>query len=62
MCSWCWGFHPVIEQMRQEYAKMYDFALVVGGLRTKGEMGWDETTKTKLRLTWLQVANSYNFV
>ena len=48
----------MIEQMRQEYSKMYDFALVVGGLRTKGDMGWDEATKAKLRLTWLQVANT----
>lgn len=58
MCSWCWGFHPVIEQLRQAYGDIYGFSLVVGGLRTKGAMQWDELTKTKLKATWQQVADT----
>lgn len=56
MCSWCWGFHPVIEQLRREHSDSYDFSLVVGGLRTKGAMAWDDMTKNKLRSTWQQVS------
>jgi putative protein-disulfide isomerase len=58
MCSWCWGFHPVIERLRREYENTYAFSLVVGGLRTKGAMRWDEPSKTKLKATWQQVADT----
>lgn len=33
MCSWCWGFSPVIEALRDEYRKRMKIALVLGGLR-----------------------------
>ncbi|MFT7879283.1 MAG: DsbA family protein [Sulfurimonas sp.] len=58
MCSWCWGFHPVMEAMREKYHERYDFSLVVGGLRTKGAMPWNASTKAKLKATWQQVAGT----
>ncbi|MHB0973830.1 MAG: DsbA family protein [Thiobacillus sp.] len=33
MCSWCWGFSPVIETLRDEYRERMKIALVPGGLR-----------------------------
>jgi putative protein-disulfide isomerase len=33
MCSWCWGFSPVIERTRLEYAGRLKFELLLGGLR-----------------------------
>ncbi|SDY96210.1 DsbA family protein [Nitrosomonas sp. Nm33] len=33
MCSWCWGFSPVIEAIRHEYGERLAIKLVVGGLR-----------------------------
>ena len=33
MCSWCYGFQPVIDQIRAEYGANYDIRLVMGGLR-----------------------------
>jgi putative protein-disulfide isomerase len=33
MCSWCWGFSPVIERTRLEYAGRLEFELLLGGLR-----------------------------
>lgn len=33
MCSWCWGFSPVIETLRNEYRDRMKIALVLGGLR-----------------------------
>jgi len=56
MCSWCWGFAPVIERVHQAYAKEIDFSLVLGGLRGKGEMTWDDDAKNYLRAHWQQVA------
>lgn len=33
MCSWCYGFAPVIDRIRREYADRFDIRLVMGGLR-----------------------------
>ena len=56
MCSWCWGFHPVIEKLRKEYKDNYKFSLVVGGLRTKGQMLWNEESRKYLSHHWDTVA------
>ncbi len=55
MCSWCWGFAPVIDQVRAAFFDRYEIALVVGGLRTKGETVWDDTSKGYLRTHWEEV-------
>ncbi|UPT77808.1 DsbA family protein [Sulfurovum sp. XGS-02] len=55
MCSWCWGFAPVIEELRNFFHEKYAFSLVLGGLRTKGEMPWDERSKVYLKEHWKQV-------
>ena len=33
MCSWCWGFSPTIEVLRDAYRNRMKIALVLGGLR-----------------------------
>ncbi|HKX53125.1 MAG TPA: DsbA family protein [Nitrosospira sp.] len=33
MCSWCWGFSPVVERIRQEYGVRLRMELLLGGLR-----------------------------
>lgn len=35
MCSWCWGFSPVIEAIRENYQDRLSVSLVMGGLRPK---------------------------
>jgi len=41
MCSWCWGFSPVIEQISGEFGDKVPVRVMVGGLRpgTKEPMG-----------------------
>ncbi len=56
MCSWCWGFAPVMEEAREKLKDYYEIRLVLGGLRTKGEMDWDNAAKKYLRTHWEQVA------
>jgi len=56
MCSWCWGFHPVIEELREKYSDKFQFSLVVGGLRTKGQMPWTDESKNYLAQNWNAVA------
>lgn len=33
MCSWCWGFSPVISKLRAEFDETVPMRLVLGGLR-----------------------------
>ena len=33
MCSWCWGFAPTIEAIRQRYAERLTITIILGGLR-----------------------------
>jgi putative protein-disulfide isomerase len=33
MCSWCWGFAPVIEAIKDAYRAQVRIALILGGLR-----------------------------
>jgi len=33
MCSWCWGFSPVIDAIKETYADQVKVALMLGGLR-----------------------------
>ena len=33
MCSWCWGFSPTMETLRDEFHGRMKIALVLGGLR-----------------------------
>ncbi|HYP68682.1 MAG TPA: DsbA family protein [Thiobacillaceae bacterium] len=33
MCSWCWGFSPAIEAVREMYREQTKISLVLGGLR-----------------------------
>jgi putative protein-disulfide isomerase len=56
LCSWCWGFHPVMEELRAKHANKFHFSLVVGGLRTKGQMPWTEESKNYLAQNWNAVA------
>jgi putative protein-disulfide isomerase len=58
MCSWCWGFHPVIKELRDKHSNKYAFSLVVGGLRTKGQMAWTEESKSYLAKNWNAVAKA----
>lgn len=52
MCSWCWGFHPIIEELRLKHSNKYKYSLVVGGLRTKGQMIWNSQNKDYLHQNW----------
>jgi len=33
MCSWCWGFSPVLDEIKKSYGANLNIALILGGLR-----------------------------
>ena len=58
MCSWCWGFSPVISQVKEHYSETLNIALVMGGLQTEevGEMSDD--SKKEILHHWHQVVET----
>ena len=55
MCSWCWGFEPVLQKLRDELSNEVEFSLILGGLRDSGEQVWDDAFKSYLREHWRSV-------
>jgi putative protein-disulfide isomerase len=55
MCSWCWGFAPVIAGIRQQFGARLPIRLVLGGLRPGTTEPLDEKRKDSLRTHWHHV-------
>lgn len=55
MCSWCWGFAPVIDALRAEYGERLKFALVLGGLRPGTTEPMNEEMKNFVLHHWEEV-------
>lgn len=55
MCSWCWGFAPVISAIDAEFGFWAPVRLVVGGLRAGETRPMDEQAKAYIRHHWEQV-------
>ena len=52
MCSWCWGFSPVFERLRREFAADFEFSLIMGGLYPSASAPLDESSKAAIRDHW----------
>lgn len=63
MCSWCWGFAPVIEKIRKEYSKLLTVKLVLGGLRpgTKAPLAPDKRSQILHHWKSVQVTTGQPF-
>ena len=55
MCSWCYGFAPVIRRLVAEQEGTMQFKLVMGGLRPGTEKPLDEQMKEALKHHWQDV-------
>ena len=55
MCSWCWGFSPVLTEMTSEYGTEVPVSVLVGGLRPLATEPMDETMKAEIRHHWEDV-------
>lgn len=56
MCSWCYGFAPVIQTLHEKYKDQLDMRIVVGGLRVGPEHVVDDQRVSFLREHWDDVA------
>ena len=55
MCSWCWGFSPVIEAVRNTYHERLKIALVLGGLRPGTTTPMTAAARDDILHHWQQV-------
>ncbi len=56
MCSWCWGFAPVLDAVREQYADKFDFRIIVGGLRPGPQAEpMDDRLRAFLREEWSKI-------
>jgi len=52
MCSWCWGFSPVIDSVRDHFGGDLPVRLLLGGLRPGTTEAMDEATRSMIREHW----------
>lgn len=55
MCSWCWGFSPVWEEIRKRYENQAVFQLMLGGLRPGNTECFDENRRAYILQHWYAV-------
>jgi putative protein-disulfide isomerase len=55
MCSWCWGFSPVIEAVERQFGAALPIRLVLGGLRPGTTHPMDEASRSTMRGHWERV-------
>ena len=55
MCSWCWGFAPVVDAIAARHPEL-PIRLVLGGLRPFTEAEMDEAARQATRQHWEHVA------
>lgn len=55
MCSWCWGFEPVLQKLQETLPADTKLSLVLGGLRSKGDQVWNKEFRSYLKEHWTNV-------
>ena len=55
MCSWCYGFSPVITTLAERFEGRLDLQVVMGGLRAGNTAPMRTEDKTYIREAWTQV-------
>jgi putative protein-disulfide isomerase len=58
MCSWCWGFSPVIAEIRARYGDALPIRTVVGGLRPGTEAPMTRAHLEGMRPHWEHVTEA----
>lgn len=65
MCSWCWGFSPVIEEILRRYRDQVTFEVLLGGLRPGNTERFDEPRRAYILSHWHavheQTGQPFNF-
>jgi len=55
MCSWCWGFSPVLEELIRRYHDRVSLQLIMGGLRPGNTERFDGSRRAYILRHWHEV-------
>jgi putative protein-disulfide isomerase len=55
MCSWCWGFSPVVGAIQQRFGDALPIRLIMGGLRPGTTQPLDDAGRRGIREHWEHV-------
>lgn len=55
MCSWCWGFKPVLEQVTEELSSKVNVNYLLGGLAADSDNVMPAKMQTQIRTTWQSI-------
>lgn len=58
MCSWCWGFSPVIEAIEEVWGDQLPIRVVMGGLRPGPHEPMNDEARLELRSHWRHVTEA----
>lgn len=56
MCSWCWGFRPVWNQIRQQLPAQLKLISWVGGLAPDSNEPMSQSMQDNLKATWKRIS------
>ena len=55
MCSWCWGFRPVWQQLEQQLSTTVKIVYIVGGLAPDSDQPMAMAMQQTLAATWQRI-------
>jgi putative protein-disulfide isomerase len=55
MCSWCWGFAPIIKLIKRDFNMEAPLSIILGGLHAYDSFPMDENYKSNIRHHWQDV-------
>ena len=58
MCSWCYGFSPVIRELTEEFKDRLGCRVVMGGLRAGNTTAMREQDRDYIRDAWKRVGEA----
>ena len=55
MCSWCWGFRPVLDQVKQALTGKVDIQYILGGLAPDTDQPMPKHMQRSILETWKKI-------
>lgn len=55
MCSWCWGFKPVLAELQSALSREIEFKRLLGGLAADNDEPMPEDMQEMLQATWQRI-------
>ncbi len=55
MCSWCWGFRPVWQSIREALPESVELKTILGGLAPDSDVPMPEATKQFVKQNWQNI-------